>query len=285
MMTANPSERGQSIHQAAAEQRELRGTMLFHLTMVAVWASLAAGTWAIAWQLWPEGIRIRALPVALLLLGIVSMLWSLIVWLGKGNGIWWLLFSFACHAASYLLAVNRGAPLRGTMAWHTPLYLMVLWITVCVFSGTDNVVKFGGALRRYRAAGRRLARDSVTIERSIRVFAAVEAARERWNGIPDHPPLARLTFFGDPETDPDRVVVWGVYTRGTEQEWRAEPAGYSLVWSLARTVNRALYEEGYPCKVDVGVADIAAVDAGGGDWAYFGADGRLHEPQVPAGHR
>lgn len=284
-MTATLSERGHSTHQAAVELRQLRGTLLLHLTMIAVWAGLAAGTWTIAWQLWPEAIRIRALPVALYMLGLGSMLWSLIVWLVRGNGIWWLLFSLGCHAASYLLAVSRGAPLRGTLAWHGPLYLLALWITVCVFACTENLVKLGEALRMYRAAGRRLARDSKPIERPIRVFAAVEAARDHWNDSRERPPLARLTFFGDPETEPDRVIVWGVYTRGTEQEWMAAPAGYSLASSLAGSVNQALREEGYPCTIDVGVADIGSVDAGGGDWAYFGADGRLHEPQVPASQR
>ena len=86
----------------------------------------------------------------------------------------------------------------------------------------------------------------------------------------------RFVVFGDPATEPNRVVVWAVVTPTVHVTWLS----YSFYGErLHQRVNNLLRERGYPVKIALGFASSAAIDSAGGDVAYFGRDGSQVIPQ------
>ena len=88
----------------------------------------------------------------------------------------------------------------------------------------------------------------------------------------------RFVVFGDPATEPDRMVVWAVVTPTVHVTWLS----YSFYGErLHQRVNNLLRERGYPVKIALGFASSTAIDSAGGDDAYFGRDGSKVIPQYP----
>ena len=88
--------------------------------------------------------------------------------------------------------------------------------------------------------------------------------------------LGRFVVFGNPATEPDRVVVWTVVTPTRQVTW----LWYSFQGErLHQQMNDLLRERGYPVKIALGFASSAAIDSAGGDEAYFGRDGSQVIPQ------
>ncbi len=181
--------------------------------------------------------------------------------------------AFVIFAAA--LAVLWGAPLfayRGVYRWLAPGLLVNLWMIGWIVAAEHQARL---AFREWRDAielesRHPLDRDSAT--RPARLEQALERARQDWNAVEGHPPLARFVWFGDPVRLPGHVVAWGLHDEGTASDWAALPA---LVYPALRAV-------GYPSRVSLGVAPAAAVAAlEGGAQQYFGADGRARDPQWP----
>jgi len=88
--------------------------------------------------------------------------------------------------------------------------------------------------------------------------------------------IGRFVVFGDPATEPDRVVVWTVVTPTPH----ITLLSYSFYGErLHQRVNTLLRERGYPVKIALGFASSTAIDSAGGDAAYFGRDGSKVIPQ------
>ena len=251
--------------------------------MSAVWLALAIGSWVVAWRFWPEAIRLRMPSVVLFLLGQAALVWGIIQATGRLSGLRWLVLGGMLNVAALVMAVSRGAPILRPQSWHAGLVVLIVGIALCASFGFDHLFRSGQVFRQLRDARRRLSLDDDVEDRPRRVFDALEATRRDWNIQVDVPRLTRISFFGEPASDPARVVVWGILERGGVEEWTATPEGQRVVSRLARSINRGLHDVGYPTTVDVGVAAAADVDAAGGEGAYFGADGRRRPVQQPAG--
>ena len=86
----------------------------------------------------------------------------------------------------------------------------------------------------------------------------------------------RFVVFGDPATEPNRVVVWAVVTPTVHVTWLS----YSFYGErLHQRVNTLLRERGYPVRIALGFAPSTAIDSAGGDEVYFGRDGSKVIPQ------
>ena len=91
--------------------------------------------------------------------------------------------------------------------------------------------------------------------------------------------IGRFVVFGNPATEPDRVIVWAVVTPTRHVTWLS----YSFYAErLHQQMNNLLRERGYPVKIALGFASSAAIDSAGGDVAYFGRDGGKVIPQYLA---
>ena len=123
-----------------------------------------------------------------------------------------------------------------------------------------------------------------------RTRAKLDRTPERWRAVLDstlakvkgdfaashYQELGRFVVFGNPATEPDRVVVWAVVTPTRQVTW----LWYSFQGErLHQQMNDLLRERGYPVKIALGFASSAAIDSAGGDEAYFGRDGSQVIPQ------
>ncbi|HET9426042.1 MAG TPA: hypothetical protein VFO55_11775 [Gemmatimonadaceae bacterium] len=250
--------------------------------MSGVWAGIGLLSWGVAWWLWPEGIVRRMPSVILLLLAQAAFVWGIILATGRLSGRRWLILGVVLNAAAILVAVQRGAPILDAQSWHAGLVVLILALVLCASFAFEHIGDLARTARQLRDAQRRLVLDRDVSDRPRRVFDALAAVRHDWNLWGDVPRLARLSFFGDPTSAPERVVVWGVLEHGPMELETAESDGRRLLSQLGRKVNRALHDVGYPTSVDVGVAAAADVDAAGGEGEYFGADGRRQAAQEPA---
>jgi len=193
----------------------------------------------------------------------VALLWLLLITFARMNG------SF--HERIKSTAVGVGVwILVGMIVSRASGEVQDLQVVAETQAFLDQAARAEAEIPRTRAKLDR------TPERRRAVLDSTLAQVKREFAASHYREIGRFVVFGDPATEPDRVVVWVVVTPTPRVTWLS----YSFyAEGLHQKMNDLLRERGYPVKIALGFASSAAIDSAGGDEAYFGRDGSQVIPQ------
>ena len=194
--------------------------------------------------------------------------------------VWLLLITFARMNGSFLERIKSTAV--GVGVW------ILVGMIVSRASGEVQDLQIAASARTFQEqaaqAEAEIPRTRAALDRTPERRRAVldgTLAQMKGEVVLDYRPVGRFVVFGDPATEPERVVVWAVVTPRPPQSW----AAYSSYGErLHQRLNNLLREQGYPGKIALGFAFSAPIDSAGGDEAYFGRDGSKVIPQYLPDH-